>query len=238
MGLGPESVQDNIVWQKVEPKPWEETAVDIKITYCGICGSDIHTLRSGWGPSLYPCCAGHEINGVKVGDRVGVVAQNDSCLGRQGHSEECSAALETYCPKLRGLTYTSKHWMEGTALMLCAGITNYSPLRHYRCGPGKKISIIGVGGLGLYAIMLTKPPEADKFIAISRKADKKGDPLGLVADAYIATDKRSNSVVSSGSLMGGPGESWVQEVPMRLANQAIQDMEAGKARYRYVHIND
>ncbi|KAB8222941.1 chaperonin 10-like protein [Aspergillus novoparasiticus] len=204
MGLGPESVQDNIVWQKLEPKPWKETAVDIKITYCSICGSDIHTLRSGWGPTLYPCCVGHEIvgiavrvgsnveNGVKVGDRVGVVAQNDSCLGRQGHSEECSAAPETYCPKPFGLTYTSKHWMEGTALMLCAGITAYSPLRHYRCGPGGNICIIGVGGLGLYAIMFTNPPEADKVIAISRKEGKKGDPLGLVADAYIATDKSPN----------------------------------------------
>ncbi|GMG02025.1 unnamed protein product [Aspergillus oryzae var. brunneus] len=78
------------------------------------------------------------------------------------------------------------------APMLCAGITTYSLLRHYGCGPGKKIGIIGVGGLGLYAIMFTKPPEADKVIAISRKADKKGDPLGLVADACIATDKSPN----------------------------------------------
>lgn len=48
MGLGPEAGQGKMVWQEFEPKPWEETDVDIKISHCGICGSDLHTLRSGW----------------------------------------------------------------------------------------------------------------------------------------------------------------------------------------------
>jgi len=39
----------NMKWQEYEPKAWEETDVDIQISHCGICGSDIHTLRSGWG---------------------------------------------------------------------------------------------------------------------------------------------------------------------------------------------
>lgn len=48
MGLGPEASEGKMVWQEFEPKPWEETDVDIKITHCGICGTDLHTLRSGW----------------------------------------------------------------------------------------------------------------------------------------------------------------------------------------------
>jgi alcohol dehydrogenase (NADP+) len=48
MGLGPEAGQGKMVWQEFEPKPWEETDIDIKISHCGICGSDLHTLRSGW----------------------------------------------------------------------------------------------------------------------------------------------------------------------------------------------
>lgn len=48
MGLGPEAAAGKMVWQSFEPKQWEETDVDIKITHCGVCGSDIHTLRSGW----------------------------------------------------------------------------------------------------------------------------------------------------------------------------------------------
>lgn len=48
MGLDSKAVEGNMVWKEFEPKPWEETDVDIKITHSGICGSDLHTLRSGW----------------------------------------------------------------------------------------------------------------------------------------------------------------------------------------------
>jgi alcohol dehydrogenase (NADP+) len=53
MGLDKNSADGNMVWQEFEPKAWEENDVDIKVTHCGICGSDLHTLRSGW-VSLYP----------------------------------------------------------------------------------------------------------------------------------------------------------------------------------------
>jgi alcohol dehydrogenase (NADP+) len=76
------------------------------ITHCGVCGSDLHTLRSGWGPTLYPQVVGHEIvgiairvgkniNHVKVGDRVGVGAQSDSCR----ECVECKEGREPYCYK-------------------------------------------------------------------------------------------------------------------------------------------
>lgn len=53
MGLDSSSSEGNMKWQEFTPKEWEETDVDIKITHCGICGSDIHTLRSGWvSPSI------------------------------------------------------------------------------------------------------------------------------------------------------------------------------------------
>jgi hypothetical protein len=57
MGLGPESADGKMVWQEFpkDRKPFEETDVDIQITHSGICGSDLHTLRSGWGPTPYVC---------------------------------------------------------------------------------------------------------------------------------------------------------------------------------------
>lgn len=48
LGLDSASVEGNMVWQGFEPKPWEETDIDIKITHSGICGTDIHSLCSGW----------------------------------------------------------------------------------------------------------------------------------------------------------------------------------------------
>lgn len=54
MGLDAESANGNMVWQEFEPKRWEETDVDIKVTNSGICGSDLHTLRSGWVSSGDP----------------------------------------------------------------------------------------------------------------------------------------------------------------------------------------
>lgn len=58
LGLDPKSVEGNMVWQEFEPKLWEETDVDIQVTHSGICGSDIHTLRSGWVSNCYKCVVG------------------------------------------------------------------------------------------------------------------------------------------------------------------------------------
>lgn len=69
MGLDASSVEGKMVWKDYEPKVWEENDVDIRITHSGICGSDLHTLRSGWvstitnsssnAPPPAPCQGGH-----------------------------------------------------------------------------------------------------------------------------------------------------------------------------------
>ncbi|APA07603.1 hypothetical protein sscle_03g023730 [Sclerotinia sclerotiorum 1980 UF-70] len=111
MALDKEAAKGSMVWQEFEPKTWTEDDVDIKIAYCGICASDIHTLRSGWGPSNYPCCVGHELTGtavkigknvkhIKLGDRCGVGAQSGACL--KPDCEECASGLENHCPRIVG----------------------------------------------------------------------------------------------------------------------------------------
>jgi len=119
VGLGKDSANGKMVWREFSPKPFEETDIDIKVTHCGICGSDIHTLRSGWGPSLYPVVVGHEIvgtvvrvgskaeGGFKVGDRVGVGAQSMSCL--RPDCDECSNDCENYCQNGQTGTYNGKY---------------------------------------------------------------------------------------------------------------------------------
>lgn len=53
LGHSPEAAAGNMEWGTFEPKKWQETDVDIRITHCGICGTDLHTLRSDWGPANY-----------------------------------------------------------------------------------------------------------------------------------------------------------------------------------------
>lgn len=226
LGLDKDSANGKMVWKEFEPKAFEETDVDIKITHCGICGSDLHTLRSGWGQTLYPVCVGHEIvgtavrvgskveGGIKVGDRVGVGAQSDSC--RKPECAECSDGQENYCRRMVN-TYGSKYPQGGisyggyadywrgpshfvfkipdalssdvAAPMLCGGITAFSPLKQNGAGPGKAVGIVGIGGLGHFGILGAKVLGCDKIVAISRTATKKADALKMGATDFIATDE-------------------------------------------------
>ncbi|RLN89639.1 hypothetical protein BBJ28_00016110 [Nothophytophthora sp. Chile5] len=106
-----------------ECKPWQYQSralgagdVEIKISHCGICGTDVHTLDSGWGPANYPVVAGHEIvgevtaagaevKGLAVGDRVGVGAMVWACLNKHGGApcKECADGADAYC---KDIVYT------------------------------------------------------------------------------------------------------------------------------------
>lgn len=109
-----------------QPKQFTPTDIEIRVTHCGICGTDVHTLRSGWAPTDYPCVLGHEIVGVvarvgsevatlasssasrkiRVGDRVGVGAQSMSCL--RADCEACADGRENYCSRMVG-TYNGRY---------------------------------------------------------------------------------------------------------------------------------
>ncbi|KAG0240176.1 hypothetical protein BGW41_007158 [Actinomortierella wolfii] len=101
------------------PRPLGKRDVELAITHCGICGSDIHTMTQGWGPlQLGPCITGHEIVGTVVargdeaphalGDRVGVGAMVDSCK----ECEYCKAGLDQQCTK-SAFTYNDKYKEDG-----------------------------------------------------------------------------------------------------------------------------
>lgn len=163
---------------------------------------------------------GSEVVDIKLGDRVGVGAQSGSCCNRNGDCEECATGKENYCSQKVVGTYNSTHYNNGksyggyakynrvpghfaikipqeiasvdAAPMLCGGATLYSPLKYNGCGPGKKVGIIGVGGLGHFGLLFAKAMGADKVVAISRKMSKKEDSLKMGADLYIATDDEPN----------------------------------------------
>ncbi|KAL7420711.1 hypothetical protein Q5752_004662 [Cryptotrichosporon argae] len=115
--VGKDSIEGNLKWQEYEPKTWMEDDVELKILYCGVCGSDLHTMSGGWGDmsAMYPQVVGHEIVGevvrvgkdvthLKLGDIAGVGAQCDSC----GHCHQCSKEWENYCDNGQTGTYAGK----------------------------------------------------------------------------------------------------------------------------------
>ncbi|KAF2109450.1 chaperonin 10-like protein [Lophiotrema nucula] len=339
LGHDKHAAKGNLVWGEFKPKPWDETLIDIKITHCGICGTDIHTLRSGWGPTHYPICVGHEIVGhvvrlgkdpsvtsrLALGNRVGVGAQAASCLKKD--CEECSEGMEQHCAKGFVGTYNGKYadgyWSMGgyadyvrvpahfaikipasvksqdAAPMMCGGITTFSPLKNNGAGPGKKVGIVGLGGLGHFGVLFAKALGCEKVVAISRRRNKEDDAKAMGADDYIATSEDAKwdrkhsrtldliiSTVSSPDMplsgylrllrtngqfiqVGAPEDNlpsipafsliakgckigeemlafaaekgvkpWVQQRRMKEANPSVVDMEDGKARYRYVLVND
>jgi len=212
----------NLEFGEYEPKPWEETDVDIAVTHCGICASDLHMLRGGWYVPPYPQVVGHEIVGValrvgkeithiKVGDRIGLGAQSDSCRT----CGECSHGRESYCEKgavgTYGSKYPSGHKSYGgyadftrapghffvkipdalpssvAAPMLCGGVTVYSPLKQYGAGTERKnVGIVGIGGLGHFGLLFAKAMGAN-VTAVSHTSSKKADAEKMGATNFVAT---------------------------------------------------
>ncbi|MCM3584800.1 NAD(P)-dependent alcohol dehydrogenase [Mesobacillus maritimus] len=155
---------------------------------------------------------GAEVTKYKVGDRVGVGCMVDSC----GECENCRKGEEQYCLKGNIQTYAgvdkygeptqggySTHIvvqenfvlripdaieLDVAAPLLCAGITTYSPLNHWNAGSGKKVAIVGMGGLGHMAVQIAHSMGAEVTV-LSQTLKKKDDGLQLGADHYYATSE-------------------------------------------------
>jgi uncharacterized zinc-type alcohol dehydrogenase-like protein len=199
-----------------------EDDVQIEILFCGICHSDLHTVRDEWHsmmPTAYPCVPGHEIVGrvtkvgakvskFKAGDRVGVGCLVDS----DGTCKNCHDHMEQFC---HGATFTynspDKHLgghtcggysesvvvnqrfvlrvpenleLAAAAPLLCAGITTYSPLRHWGVTKGKKVGIVGIGGLGHMGIKFSHALGAHTVV-FTTSPGKVEDAKRLGADEVV-----------------------------------------------------
>ncbi len=194
--------------------------VQIEILYCGVCHSDVHTVRNEWHGTTYPCVPGHEIIGrvtktgvevrdFKEGDIAGVGCMVDSCRT----CENCQDDLEQFCVAGPVFTYNSpdKHSggvtyggyaesivvddafvlhipknldLAGTAPLLCAGITTYSPMRHNKVSKGQKVGIVGLGGLGHMGVKLAKAFGAH-VVVFTHSPNKVEDALRLGADEVV-----------------------------------------------------
>jgi alcohol dehydrogenase (NADP+) len=154
---------------------------------------------------------GEHVSGFQIADLVGVGCMVDSCR----HCADCEEGLEQYCDGMVG-TYNGpttdvpghtlggyseqivvhehfvlrvRHTAEqlaAVAPLLCAGITTYSPLRHWGAGPGKTIGIVGIGGLGHMGIKLARAMGA-RVVAFTTSESKREDALALGADEVVVS---------------------------------------------------
>jgi uncharacterized zinc-type alcohol dehydrogenase-like protein len=178
----------------IERRALRDDDVLIDVAYAGICHSDIHQVREEWGTAIFPMVPGHEIAGVvsevgaavsgfKVGDRVGVGCMVDSC----GECDFCKDGEEQLVVSERfALRIPDALGLDVAAPLLCAGITTYSPLKRWGAGPGKKVAVIGMGGLGHMAVQIANAVGAEVSV-LSRTTDKAQDGAKLGAQRYYAT---------------------------------------------------
>jgi uncharacterized zinc-type alcohol dehydrogenase-like protein len=209
--------------------------VAIEILFCGVCHSDLHTVRDEWHNAIYPCVPGHEIVGrvtkvgrdvkkFREGDNAGVGVMVDSCRS----CRHCQAGLEQFCEKGMTLTYNSpdpkgkpgqitwggystsivvdeKYVLKvpvnldpaATAPLLCAGITTYSPLRHWKVGPGQKVGVVGLGGLGHMGVKFAAAFGADVTL-FTTSPGKTKDALRLGAKEVVVSKNKDEMDAQAG----------------------------------------
>ncbi len=209
--------------------------VQLDVLFCGVCHSDLHTAKSEWPGTIYPCVPGHEIVGrvtkvgaevrkFKVGDSVAVGCLVDSCRT----CGSCQEGLEQYCQGGFEMTYNSpdKHLPgqstyggystqmvvdeafclrvsdqldpAAVAPLLCAGITTYSPLRHWGVTRGKKVGIVGLGGLGHMGVKFSHAFGAHTVL-FTTSPGKAADARRLGADEVVISKDTDAMAKHAGS---------------------------------------
>jgi uncharacterized zinc-type alcohol dehydrogenase-like protein len=210
-GLAAHAAGAELLPFKYDPGKLGPQEVEIAITHCGICHSDLHLIANDWGTSQYPFIPGHEVIGkvsavgdevrlLEVGQRVGLGWQSNSC----GVCEWCTRGMENLCLSAEA-TCVHRHGgyadrvranarfvipipdaldSEHTAPLLCGGITVYNPLRTHGINPSSRVGIVGIGGLGHLAIQFAKVFGAE-VTAFSTSAAKEEEARALGAHHFV-----------------------------------------------------
>jgi alcohol/geraniol dehydrogenase (NADP+) len=196
-----------------DAKALDAHSIDVEISHCGICHSDLHLIDDGLGITKFPFVPGHEIIGtikevgasvkqLKVGDRVGIGWQSGSCHACEyciEGNENCCSSMESTCLTQFG-GYASRFSCDAkfavkipdkltsaqAAPLMCGGVTVYQPLRYYNVTPNQRTAVIGIGGLGHLAIQYLSAFGCE-VTAISTSASKRKEAESLGAHNFIDT---------------------------------------------------
>jgi uncharacterized zinc-type alcohol dehydrogenase-like protein len=191
--------------------------VRVRVSHCGVCFTDIQAIDDFYGITAFPFVPGHEVVGyidaigdgvseLKKGDRVGIGWQGRSC----GRCEWCAVGEEQLCRDIADAGTWERHGGFGdsvtvdagfayrlpsglrselAAVLMCAGISVYTPLRRYASEANGKVAIFGIGGLGHLAIQFARAL-GYHVTAFSRSPAKEGEALGFGADRFVVVGDR------------------------------------------------
>ena len=193
--------------------------VRVSVSHCGVCHTDIHAVDNYYGITTYPFVPGHEIvgyvstagpadSGLKEGDRVGIGWQGRSCMRCEwclkGEEQLCmdivpSAVWDPYGGFSTSVVADSRFAYplppgmpsQVAAVLMCAGVTVYSPLRECAAKRSQKVAIVGVGGLGHLAIQFAHALGCD-VTAVSSSPAKKDEALAFGADNFIDSNDQAS----------------------------------------------
>src|SRR5256712_12193159 len=230
------SATSGLASTKINRRDPTDRDVQIEILFCGICHSDLHSVRNEWSEFMatnYPIVPGHEIVGrvTKVGSALtkfkpGELAAVGCLVDSDGTCSECRAGFEQFCPNLTltfnspdkhlgGVTYggysdsivvderfvlrvPSNLNLAGAAPLLCAGITTYSPMRHWGVTKAKKVGVVGLGGLGHMAVKFARAFGAH-VVVFTTSPGKKEDARRLGADDVVVSRNADEMQKHAGS---------------------------------------
>jgi uncharacterized zinc-type alcohol dehydrogenase-like protein len=212
-GLAVHAAGAHLLAYKYDAGELKADEVEVKISHCGVCYSDIHLIDNDWGSSKYPFIPGHEIVGtvtaagaevtsLAVGQRVGIGWQSNSCgvceWCRQGEEHLCAKSEATCVGRNGGYADAIRvNWRfaipvpetlesEHVAPLLCGGITVYSPLRNHGVRPASRVGVIGIGGLGHLGLQFARTFGAE-VTAFSTSKNKEAEAKELGANHFVNT---------------------------------------------------
>ena len=225
-GLAAHAAGSELLPLRYEPGKLGAHEVEIAITHCGVCHSDLHLIANDWGISQYPFIPGHEIIGtvaalgsevrsLELGQRVGLGWQSNSC----GQCEWCMSGQENLCPSSEGTCVhrhggyadrvrANAHFVvpipdalpsEQTAPLLGGGITVYNPMRICGVNPSTRVGIVGIGGLGHLAIQFARVFGAH-VTAFSTTLAKEDEARSLGANHFVNSRETKAMKEVAGSL--------------------------------------
>jgi uncharacterized zinc-type alcohol dehydrogenase-like protein len=208
------------------PGPLHPEYVEIRVTHCGICHSDLSMLQNEWGMTTYPIVAGHEavgtvveagseVKGVKVGDTVGVGWFAGSCMAcaqcLSGNHNLCASADQTIVGRHGGFTERLRcHWAWAIPLptgvdpakagpLFCGGATVFTPIVEFGVRPTDRVGVVGVGGLGHLAVQFLHKWGCEVW-AFSSSAGKRDELFALGAQHVVNSRDPKQIAALAGTL--------------------------------------